>query len=187
MSVEWGSVANWVSGIGSLTASCVALFVAERNRQISLSGYVGKRVLIGGGFPKTNVLSISVTNLGTRAAKITNVGFQCGRGKGKRVAIVSVGIRDPKFHWVITDSIPKTLNDGESANWQIPLNESENWIDDLVDNQFVRSWLDVETLRFSVHTSHGKTKYIQPERSVREQLHDRIASYATEKNTGKSG
>ena len=28
--MEWGSVAAWVSGVGSLTASVVALFIAAR-------------------------------------------------------------------------------------------------------------------------------------------------------------
>jgi hypothetical protein len=184
MAVEWGSVANWISGIGSLTASCVALYIAERNRRISLSGYVGKRVIIGGEAPQTNVLSISVTNVGTRPTKITNVGFHCGRGKQKKFAIVTVGVHNPKYPWLITDSIPKTLEDGESAHWQIPLSEAGNWIDNLVDSNFVQTWNDIETLRFSIYTSQGKMKLIRPEPSVREQLHDRIGTKA--KTTGKT-
>lgn len=174
MSIEWGSVANWASGIGSLVASCVALYVADRNRRIKLDGYVGKRVLIGGGLPKSEVLSISVTNHGPRAARINNVGMFAGRGKGKRYAIIDVSTPDLERPWIICDSIPKQIADGESANWQIYLGAEEKWIHELVSDGFVRSWLDVETLRFVIYTSQGFKKVIRPEKPVRDQLHDLV-------------
>lgn len=174
--MEWGSIANWVSGTGSLVASCVALFIADRGRRIHIDGYVGKRVLIGGGFPKTDVLSISVTNIGTRAAKITNVGFECGRGKEKRFAIVTVGIPNAKCPWLASSPLPISLEDGETANWQILLTAQENWIDELVEKKFVKKWIDVETLRFTIHTSQGHVKYLRPELPLRSQLHELLST-----------
>jgi len=92
----------------------------------------------------------------------------------KRLAVISVSVPDLQYPWLVNDPIPKTLADGESANWQIPLTQEDDWIDDLVDSKLVQTWLDVETFRFSIHTAHGKTLLIQPEYPFREQLHDRI-------------
>lgn len=176
--MEWGSIASWVSGIGSLIASCVALFIAERGRSIRLDGIVGKRALIGGGLPQASVLTISVTNVGTRTAKITNVGMKYGRGRSRRVAIISVGVIDPEHPWLASSKLPISLGDGESAYWHIHLDDRESWIADLVSDQFISSWIDVETLRFVISTSQGPAKLIRPEKAIRDQLHDLVRQRA---------
>lgn len=38
--IQWGSVADWVSGIGSLSAAVVALYVALSARRIGYRGIV---------------------------------------------------------------------------------------------------------------------------------------------------
>lgn len=179
MGWEWGSVANWVSGIGSLAASCVALYIAERGHRIKLDGYVGKRVMIGGSWPTTNILAISVTNMGSRTAKISNVSMKCGRKRNRRLAIIGVGVPDENHPWIITDKLPKSLEDGDSANWHIYLGDDDDWIVSLVRDGFIKSWLDIETLFFVIHTSQGAEKIIRPELNVRTQLHDLIRKQPT--------
>lgn len=172
--MEWGSVANWVSGIGSLVASCVALFIAERGRRIKLDGYVGKRVMIGGGSPRTNVLAISVTNVGSRVAKISNVGMTYGGKRRRRAAIISVSIPDLEHPWLVCDKIPLSIEDGESANWFIYLGDDDKWIVDLVGPGHIETWTDVETLRFIVYTSQGHRKINRPDLELRQQLHELV-------------
>lgn len=168
--MEWGSVANWVAGIGSLTASCVALFISERGRRIRLDGFVGHRVLIGGDWPETNILAISVTNVGPRKAKISNVGMTWGSRHGRR-AMISVAVPDPECPQLICDKMPITLEDGETANWQIHLGDDDAWIVGLVESGKIVTWKDVETLRFVIYTSQGYRKIIRPDGRLRDQLH----------------
>lgn len=48
--ITWGSIADWVSGLGSLFAGVIALYLARASERIRLNGYVGVR-LAGGGMP----------------------------------------------------------------------------------------------------------------------------------------
>ena len=182
--MEWGSVANWVAGIGSLTASCVALFISERNRRIELTGYVGKRVSIGGDWPQANLLMISVTNVGPRKARIVNVGFSFGPSKRRRSALITVGVPDHEHPWIYSDEVPIAINDGESATWCVHLDENDGWIVDMVREDFIETWKDVETLRFIIYTSQGYKKMIKPELEVVQQLHELVRRRALPQSTG---
>src|SRR5688572_27200040 len=90
--VNWGSVADWVSGIGSLSAAIVALYVAHLSRRIHLTGYCGHRLILGGGGPREEIVSISVTNIGQRTTTISNVGMTVGYF-AKRHAVINI-VRD---------------------------------------------------------------------------------------------
>lgn len=82
--LNWGSIADWVSGIGSLAAATVALYVALSSQRVKLRGYCGLRLIIGGQEPKFEVFSVSVTNISQRPTVITNVGFTFGLFRWKR-------------------------------------------------------------------------------------------------------
>lgn len=45
-SVNWASVADWVSGIGSFSAAIVALHVAQLSLRIEFDGYCGAETLV---------------------------------------------------------------------------------------------------------------------------------------------
>ncbi|MBO9740645.1 hypothetical protein J7432_16970 [Xanthomonas axonopodis pv. begoniae] len=89
--IEWGSVADWVSGIGSLTAAIVAIWLAKRGERIKLRGYCGLRILIGGGH-REDVVSFSVTNVGTRATVISNISVHTGMFKKKHAILNSCNL-----------------------------------------------------------------------------------------------
>ena len=155
--VNWGSVADWVSGIGSLSAALVALHVAQLSRRIELDCYCGLRILVGGGGPKQELFSITVTNRSPRPTKITNIGFTCGVWRWKRHGLITF----IKNH--ITEGIPKSLSDGEQAHFAVALDESRSWILDLVQ-KFEMSTLDVKTFRIHVYTSNGGQMMMKPEK-----------------------
>lgn len=161
--INWGSVADWVSGLGSLSAGVIALYLARASQRICLKGYCGLRVMVGFGTTPQDVVSITVTNIGTRSTVINNISMRVGRFRKKRFAVITMA----KDQYSV--GIPYPLADGQDAHWGIPLDQSKSWIKDLCDG-FVRTPNDVKTLRFYVHTSHGEKLVLNPEESLRKAI-----------------
>ena len=156
MAIEWGSVASWVSGLGSFAAVATALYLSRDAQRVKLNGYCGLRVVVGGGMPQKELLFVSVTNIGSRPATISNIGMTVGKFKKKRFAIITA-VKD-----AYSDGIPVTIGDGEVAKWGIPVGEDKKWIKDLVSD-FVPTEQDADTLRLVVYTTHGHDKVLKPE------------------------
>lgn len=156
-SVNWGSVADWVSGIGSLSAALAALYVAQLSHRIELDGYCGLRLLVGSGGPQQELFSINVTNKSPRPTKIINIGFTCGIWRWKKHGLITF-MRDH-----VSEGIPKSLSDGEQAHFSVTLDESRSWILDLVQ-KFEMSTLDVKTFRVHVYKSNGGRMTMKPEK-----------------------
>lgn len=161
-SVNWGSVADWVSGLGSLAAVITALYLATDSQRIKLTGYCGLRLIVGGGGPQQELVFLSVTNIGSRAATINNIGMRVGRFK-KRQAIITA------FRDAYSDGVPVTLQDGDVGKWGIPVGDDRKWIKDLA-NGFVKTASDAKSLRFLVFTTHGEIKVIKPESPLVEDM-----------------
>ena len=162
MTIDWGSVADWVSGLGSFAAVVTALYLASDAQRIKLNGYCGLRIIIGGGAPQQELLFISVTNIGSRRATINNIGMRVGRFK-KRHAIITA-VKD-----MYSDGIPTSIEDGQVAKWGIPLDENKKWITDLA-GKFVQSEADAKSLRIVVFTTHGAEKVLKPEAPLVEEI-----------------
>lgn len=160
--INWGSIADWVSGVGSLSAAAVALYLAKSAERIRLRGYCGLRVIVGQGFPQTDLFSISVTNVGTRATVVNNIGMQVGRLK-KRYAVISMSESN------ISHGIPHALGDGQEGHWYVPLGGEKKWLRDLCGN-FVKTPGDIKSLRFLVYTNHGFNVVLRPEKQFRDVL-----------------
>ncbi|MCK7548943.1 hypothetical protein ACFQGA_00350 [Marinobacter koreensis] len=161
--IQWGSVADWVSGIGSLSAAVVALYVALSARRIRLQGYCGERIIVGPGQPKVDVFSISVTNISQRPTVITNIGFTFGIWRRKKHGIITF------MPYQYGHGIPNALSDGETGNWNVPLGEDRRWLVDIA-KQFSVSRFSVFTWRVQVHTSNGGTTTLRPEKNIRQSL-----------------
>lgn len=161
--VNWGSIADWVSGIGSLAAAVVALYVARFSQRVRLRGYCGHRLIIGLGQPRIDVFAVSVTNISQRPTIVTNIGFTSGIWKWKRHGIITFMQDD------ISHGIPKPLSDGETGNWNVRLGPENKWTKDLV-HTFKMTRFSVETLRVQIHTSNGGTTVLRPEKNFREIL-----------------
>lgn len=166
--INWGSVADWVSGLGSLSAGIVALYLARSSERIQLKGYVGLRIVVGGGGPQVELVSISVTNVGTRATVINNIGISVGRFKGKRHGVITA-MKD-----AYSVGIPYPLADGQQAHWGIPMGKDKKWLRE-VCGKFVQSELDVRTFRFHVYTNHGAKLSLKPEEAMLKALREVLA------------
>lgn len=164
--IQWGSVAEWVSGIGSLAAALSALYISAESRRIRLSGYCGVRVIVQQGMPLIHCVSIGATNVGTRATKITNVGMRAGPfwQPYKLNAIINL----PRDVW--SDGIPFDLPDGQSAKWTIVLDDEYTWIRELANGLLRNSRGVCRNLRFLIFTSHGTKLIIKPDDSLFKEL-----------------
>ncbi len=163
MSLNWGSLADWVSGLGSLAAVVTALYLSKNAQRIKLTGYCGIRLIVGTGGPMQELFYVSITNVGRRTAVINNIGLRVGLFK-KRYAIITV-VKD-KY----SDGVPISLADGQVANWSIPLDVDKKWINELVSDGCVASQSDAKSLRVTVHTTHGAVKIIKPEPKLVEEI-----------------
>lgn len=170
-SINWGSVADWVSGIGSLSAVVAALYLARAARSINLHGLCGHRVVVEKGQENTDLISIFITNTGSRPTVIKSIGLRFGLFQ-KRYAILKLQLDD------YMDGIPKALRDGEQAHWGIPLDSKKEWIDDLFVKDFVKNWLDIETMVIQVHTTNGGTFSFRPEKALRAMIHAKRSARA---------
>jgi hypothetical protein len=162
-SINWGSVADWVSGLGSFAAAAVALYVALSTRRIRLRGYCGHRLIVGAGQPSFDVFAVSVTNVSQRPTVVTNIGFTFGVLRWKRRGLITFMQDD------ISQGIPKPLADGETGNWNVRLGPDRQWLRDLA-TKFEVTRLSVMTWRVHVHTSNGGTTTLRPEKGIRDML-----------------
>ncbi len=164
--INWGSVADWVSGIGSLSAAIVALYIAKISQRVRLRGYCGYTVRLGGGMLKQNLVSIDITNIGSRGTVINNIGIRIGLFR-RRYGIIPVD-RDN-----YSDKIPMLLNDGDQGHWCIPLDEKFSWINGLCKD-FIKSPLDIATMQIQVHTTNGGTQNIRPNKNLRKMFFESL-------------
>lgn len=164
---NWGSVADWVSGIGSLAAVLTALYLSRAAGRVRLHGLCGHRVVVEKGRDPQDLVSILVTNTGTRATVVKSIGLRFGLFR-KRYAILKLSEDEYK------DRIPRPLGDGEQAHWGIQLDTKRSWITDLFQKDFVRSSLDIHTMVIQIHTTNGGTKSFRPERSLRKMIQEAL-------------
>jgi hypothetical protein len=184
--INWGSVADWVSGLGSFAAVLAALYLARASERIKLKGFCGVRTILGGGIAspltvggnpgRRTVIFLSVTNVGTRATVINHVGMRVGRFRRRRGVLMTV--RD-------ADSVgtPYPLADGQEAHWALPIGSHKNWLRNELCKGFVDTADDVRTLRFTVHTNHGETLTLKPEEGVRKAILAVLAETVAQKDS----
>jgi len=166
--INWGSIADWVSGLGSLSAAVVALYLAKSAERIRLRGYCGLRVVVGQGMEPQDLVFISVTNIGTRATVINNVSMRVGWLK-RRYAVITI-VKDQ-----YSVGVPYSIADGQEGHWGIPIDKDKKWLRDLSED-FITNRSDINSLRFFVHTNHGEALALRPEKPLRDAIDELLAT-----------
>ncbi|MGJ7495572.1 hypothetical protein ACSFA8_10875 [Variovorax sp. RT4R15] len=161
--VNWGSVADWVSGIGSLAAVITALYLSHWSQRVRLAFTCRHMAVLGQGIPSQDLVLFSATNVGSRSTVVRNITMRVGLFRPRYAVLV------PHHRDLYCAGIPKALSDGESADWGIPLDEDRTWIKELSKDLVASKW-DLFTLRFQIHTSNGSTKSIRPDLPIRNML-----------------
>ncbi|NQD81108.1 hypothetical protein HP436_13080 [Pseudomonas sp. CrR14] len=160
--MNWGTVADWASAVGSVFAAAVALWLAKRERRVSIQAKCGIRVMVDGR-QQTTLVSITVTNTGFRPFKISNIGLRHGLIK-KQMGLIKLG-QPTEF----CDPLLITLSDGEGSHFGFPINH-KNWVATM--GQEMQSWLAVETLRVFICCSNGQVFKLRPERPLLNHFHN---------------
>ena len=110
-----------------------------------------------------------------RPARITNISWEVGKGKSKKYLIQTFGF--PGY-----DDIPKTLQEGEQANFMIPFSfkgDETDWIM-MFPNYVVgdNNAKLLKTLTIKIHTSVGTTFSAKAEEELIKSL---VESYEANK------
>src|SRR5215210_1169995 len=120
----WGVIGTWFSGIGSMLAVIVSLYLARRQDRVNLTVSAGIRQLVTpgerGAPPK--FVAIRVVNRGYRRVTVSHVGWRIGLLR-KRNFVQLLHPRHP-----MSSDIPVSLDQGEQANFFIPLDGESIWL-----------------------------------------------------------
>ncbi len=161
--MAWGSVADWMSGIGSLAAAIVALLLARKSERLRIRGSVGISTLIGETQGPREVICLHATNVGFRTATFNEISIRVGHFRRRTYQVVIMPDAFPT-------PIPKVLKDGESCQWHLPLEIAQTWMRERAGGAVVRSRRDVWSLRVVLHTTHGQAVKLTPQASFRTAL-----------------
>lgn len=162
--VDWLTIlGTWFSGIGTLLASGVALWIAYQPRRIKLRASVGLRQIFepGKGMVK-ELIAFGVTNVGEKPVTISTVGWRVGRGRKRRHGIIlNLGPSGKQ--------LPTTLNPGERATFSVreedSLEDLSGYWDDALNWGMDGASL-AKSLRGQIHTTLGYTKTIVPDKDL---------------------
>jgi hypothetical protein len=172
---ELGKLAEWFTAIGTIATAIIAVYLANRDNTLRLQAFATVGVAVGTGVPIAQApryLWIQVTNVGRRAATITNIGWRSGMFS-HRIPIVCCIHSVQSFMPTDGPSFPVKLNDGEVARWWIPF---DPW---LLNNStaMLRQRLvkfHLRTTCLQVFTSTNRMLTIKIHRTLRDKLLDLV-------------
>lgn len=157
--------APWLSAFGTIAAVITALWLARRADKIRLQLRVGIRMIAvqgGVGDHGKEYVWVSITNLRRRKAHITHMFWK------------PVPWRKSGLIWIppenqYSSKFPTTIDDGESANYVLPIEEFRERFEDRARELFAGlvGGIRLKTLGFCVSTSTGDTFYQRPEAELR--------------------
>ena len=163
------SFAPWFSAIGTFSAVALSLYLASKDRRISVKVTANIQDLVEEGVPSREYVCISVVNVGRREAMVTGIGWRIGYFKKRRFYQVP-----GKSEY--SGTIQIRLKDGETAVFMMPLKAE---YDDLAWDFPLKEFgffpvLTVFSLRGEVFTSVGKTFSVRADKFIRNLLLERI-------------
>lgn len=120
----WIAIGSWLAGIGTITATVVALYLARRVEKVRLRVRVGlMQVVMGDGTPFQEHLGIDVTNAGERPVTINAIGWAVGKGKERKFAV-------QPLHSPHSAQCPIELAYGKNAKFLVSFDVMPNWARD---------------------------------------------------------
>ncbi|MGY3186463.1 hypothetical protein [Lysinibacillus sp. TE18511] len=76
MKIDWGSIADWVSGTGTIFAALIALYFGTRDNRIKLDiQIINDKFRAFGNEGHGNTYDVCVTNIRVRTVHIRSLGF----------------------------------------------------------------------------------------------------------------
>ena len=167
----WNVIGTWLASIGTISAVITSLWLANRQGKIHLGIVAGHRQLATRGSKDVpDLCMIKIVNTGTRPAKITGIGWECGRFKKKIHLIQLFGTPD-------SDNIPKTLQEGEEGVFLVPFildNSDKDWIVSLPKTLTKHTDNGINSLKVCVSTSVGQSFKVKVEKGLKDKLYESL-------------
>ena len=159
------SFAPWLAAIGTMAAFITALYLARKKARIQLKVIALIRYVVIAGTdlgPGPNYLSVEVSNVGRRAATVTQIYWKTGI------------FRKKKYVWLVPSNpqsanIPVKLNDGDQATFRDLLTRFKDSHKNIAKEDLSgwASGLKARFLRVGVGTSTGDTFESRVHKSLR--------------------
>ena len=159
-------IGTWIAGVGSVTASVVALWLARRTERVKLEVYVNVSLMLNDYGQSREGLLISVTNLGERPVTINSIIWRIGKSKRNRRHFVDKSA---------LNECPKKLEYGEATQFFNHFSthvDRSYWMKHFTKREFQITSKDIKTLRVQIHTSTGYTKNVIPTESLLKELEE---------------
>jgi hypothetical protein len=166
------AVATCIGAFATSGAVIVSLWLARQPDRVQLRAIAQDLVLITQAQPNTpHYAVITVTNIGRRPAKVTNLGWEIGRGKSKKSFIQTTGADR------LSSALPVILDDGAEARWFFPLDE---WLTDWPEHLGADWQQLLPKMRLCVYTSTWKPIKTPMDKTLIEKIADRCRVHAGE-------
>lgn len=172
--------APWLSAVGTISAVVVSLYLSTRDKpKLKITNSI--QLLITPGLDEVpRYLMIKVANIGIRPTKVVAVGWKEGLFFKKSYIQNLSGRYDEEtsasaYANMYSSELPVVLNDGEEAQWFIPLDREDNWIDSWIKDNL--GWCPRWNLWFTnleVYTSHDMKFKTRIGKTVREEILETI-------------
>ena len=168
-----GNWAEWFSGVMSMLAVFVALFLASTARKTKVTGFCHNRLV---SHPSEGEPQVTVTanNVGHRTVTINGIQIRRKQNKfarkGNRVAL---HLKRAK-HARIPDDLPKTLAEGESATWHFSEDEV---VLHMIHRKMVQTKKDAHALQCVFITNLGKNFTIKLDAGLIQSFIDRLEDF----------
>ena len=138
----------WISGIGSLAAAGVALWLGCRK---------GIKLEVTTEF--TDRLYISITNLSDRPVIITRIDWRVGRGKQWKESPARRSYQGMR-----------KLEYGERESFNIFIEGEQHWLKDFKTHLDIPTWRSIKGLRLCIRTTTGYKNQVTPVRGFLKKL-----------------
>jgi hypothetical protein len=162
------ALATCVGAVATSAAVAISLWLAGRPDKIELKVSAKHLLLITVGEKLHGSYAvIQVTNIGRRAARITNLGWEIGRGKKTQHFVQTIG-RDS-----VSSPLPTIVEDGGEAQWFFPI---EDWVEGW-PAMLGRNWkCSIGTMTLTVHTSASRPIKARVDQELRKLIIERCQS-----------
>lgn len=166
------SFANWISAIGTVAISGIALWLSVRDRFVRMSNRFSWGVIANPLGGNMNVFILSFTNIGSRPVTVTNYKWRIPFSGKHTAYIVTMPQLDRRVAPYCT-KMPAELSDGNSGNvfhtddFFVNMDNPDNF---LYPKEKWLAFVRIHFFKVFISTSLGKEIPVSIDRNVRKML-----------------
>ncbi len=168
----FNSFANWISAIGTIVISGIALWLSVRDRFVRMSNRFSWGIISNHTDGNVNVYILSFTNIGQRPITVTNYKWKIPFSGKHRSYVVTMPQLDRRVSRFCT-KMPVELFDGHSGNifhtedFFINIDNPDTF---LYSKNKLLAFVRIKFFKIFICTSIGKNISVRIDRSVRKAL-----------------